>query len=177
MSLTPSLPSSFQLASDEVHSSCASLDVPPETSARLYRVSSVSQDATTLLVPRVVMRTAEVTRAIVQIEMPEEAAQRIVEINRLFRWKPGYGHPPEARSDARSGKRIVERRGRDDLPIKCRLARRRDDAANFASRSPGIGTGNIEAKGLDDLSGGRICRAVVGTIPAWIRVVFLGSQQ
>lgn len=36
MSLTPSLPSSFQLASDEVHSWCASLDVPPETSARLY---------------------------------------------------------------------------------------------------------------------------------------------
>src|SRR6266568_2235902 len=35
MSLTPSLPSSFQLASDEVHSWCASLDVPPETSARL----------------------------------------------------------------------------------------------------------------------------------------------
>jgi 4'-phosphopantetheinyl transferase len=28
--------SSFQLASDEVHSWCASLDVPPETSARLY---------------------------------------------------------------------------------------------------------------------------------------------
>jgi 4'-phosphopantetheinyl transferase len=27
---------SFQLASDEVHSWCASLDVPPETSARLY---------------------------------------------------------------------------------------------------------------------------------------------
>src|SRR5437879_4068688 len=36
MSLTPSRPSSFQLASDEVHSWCASLDVPPETSARLY---------------------------------------------------------------------------------------------------------------------------------------------
>src|SRR3989475_6706397 len=35
MSLTPSLPSSFQLASDEVHSWCASLEVPPETSARL----------------------------------------------------------------------------------------------------------------------------------------------
>src|SRR2546422_4139630 len=35
MSLTPSRPSSFQLASDEVHSWCASLDVPPETSARL----------------------------------------------------------------------------------------------------------------------------------------------
>src|SRR5207244_4984039 len=34
--LTSSLPSSFQLASDEVHSWCASLDVPPETSARLY---------------------------------------------------------------------------------------------------------------------------------------------
>src|SRR5437867_2615386 len=36
MSLTPSLPSSFQLAADEVHSWCASLDVRPETSARLY---------------------------------------------------------------------------------------------------------------------------------------------
>src|SRR5437879_1206576 len=36
MSLTPSLPSSFQLARDEVHSWCASLDVPPETSACLY---------------------------------------------------------------------------------------------------------------------------------------------
>src|SRR5438046_7547977 len=34
--LTPSRPSSFELASDEVHSWCASLDVPPETSARLY---------------------------------------------------------------------------------------------------------------------------------------------
>jgi 4'-phosphopantetheinyl transferase len=36
MSLAPSPPSAFQLASDEVHSWCASLDVPPETSARLY---------------------------------------------------------------------------------------------------------------------------------------------
>src|SRR6266496_773962 len=36
MSLSPSLPSSFQLASDKVHCWCASLDVPPETSARLY---------------------------------------------------------------------------------------------------------------------------------------------
>ena len=36
MSLTSSLSSSFQLASDEVHSWCASLDVPPVTSARLY---------------------------------------------------------------------------------------------------------------------------------------------
>src|SRR5204863_1310203 len=36
MSLSPSLPNSFQLASDEVHSWCASLDVAPETSARLY---------------------------------------------------------------------------------------------------------------------------------------------
>jgi len=36
MSLTPSLPRSFQLASGEVHIWCASLDVPPETSARLY---------------------------------------------------------------------------------------------------------------------------------------------
>jgi hypothetical protein len=36
MSLTLSLPGSFDLAPDEVHSWCASLDVPPETSARLY---------------------------------------------------------------------------------------------------------------------------------------------
>jgi len=36
MSLAPSLPGAVQLASDEVHSWCASLDVPPETSARLY---------------------------------------------------------------------------------------------------------------------------------------------
>jgi 4'-phosphopantetheinyl transferase len=36
MSLTPSLASSCQLACDEVHSWCAILDVPPETSARLY---------------------------------------------------------------------------------------------------------------------------------------------
>ena len=36
MSLSPPLPSCFQLASDEVHSWCASLDVPPETSTRLY---------------------------------------------------------------------------------------------------------------------------------------------
>ena len=36
MSLTSSLPRSFQLASDEVHSWSAGLDVPPETSARLY---------------------------------------------------------------------------------------------------------------------------------------------
>src|SRR5258706_3213420 len=36
MSLAPPLPSSFQLASDEVHSWCASLAVPPKTSARLY---------------------------------------------------------------------------------------------------------------------------------------------
>jgi len=35
-SLRPSLPSAFQLASDEVHCWCASLDVPPETSARLH---------------------------------------------------------------------------------------------------------------------------------------------
>lgn len=32
----PSLPNSFQLACDEVHAWCARLDVPPETSARLY---------------------------------------------------------------------------------------------------------------------------------------------
>src|SRR5437016_8048000 len=36
MSLSPPLPGAFQLASDEVHSWCVSLDVPPETSARLY---------------------------------------------------------------------------------------------------------------------------------------------
>jgi 4'-phosphopantetheinyl transferase len=36
MSLAPSRPGSFQLASGEVHSWCASLDVPAETSARLY---------------------------------------------------------------------------------------------------------------------------------------------
>ncbi len=36
MSLTPALPSSFQLASDELHTWCAGLDVPPETYARLY---------------------------------------------------------------------------------------------------------------------------------------------
>jgi 4'-phosphopantetheinyl transferase len=36
MARIPSRPSSFQLASDEVHSWCASLDAPPETSARLY---------------------------------------------------------------------------------------------------------------------------------------------
>jgi 4'-phosphopantetheinyl transferase len=36
MCLSPSPPSSFQLAPDEVHGWCASLDVPPETSARLY---------------------------------------------------------------------------------------------------------------------------------------------
>jgi len=36
MSLAASLPSPFQLASDEVHSWCASLDVSPETCARLY---------------------------------------------------------------------------------------------------------------------------------------------
>ena len=41
-----------------------------------YRVSPEPQSAT-LLVPRVVMRTAEVTRAIVQIEMSEEAANRV----------------------------------------------------------------------------------------------------
>ncbi len=79
--------------------------------------------------------------------------------------------------DARSGKCIVERRGRNDLAIKCRLARRRDEAANFASRSAGIGAGTIEAKVLDDLSGGRICRAVVAAIPAWIRIECFGPQQ
>src|SRR5713226_8070086 len=43
MSLTPSLPSCFQLASDEVHSWCASLDVPPETSARLYATLTLDE--------------------------------------------------------------------------------------------------------------------------------------
>ena len=36
MSLTPSPAGSFQLASNEVHWWCANLDVPPETSARLF---------------------------------------------------------------------------------------------------------------------------------------------
>jgi 4'-phosphopantetheinyl transferase len=36
MSFIPSLPDSLQLASDEVHTWCVSLDVPPETSSRLY---------------------------------------------------------------------------------------------------------------------------------------------
>jgi 4'-phosphopantetheinyl transferase len=36
MSITPSRPGSFRLDPDEVHSWCASLDVSPETSARLY---------------------------------------------------------------------------------------------------------------------------------------------
>ena len=36
MPLTPSRPGAFQLAPDEVHSWCASLDGPPEISARLY---------------------------------------------------------------------------------------------------------------------------------------------
>ena len=40
MSVAQSQPSSFQLASDEVHSWCAGLDVPPETSARLYATLS-----------------------------------------------------------------------------------------------------------------------------------------
>jgi hypothetical protein len=42
-----------------------------------YGISSGTGAQSTLLVPRVVMRTAEVTRAIVQIEMTEEAAQRV----------------------------------------------------------------------------------------------------
>jgi len=45
MSLTPSLASSFQLASDEVHSWCASLDVPLETSARLYETLTSDERA------------------------------------------------------------------------------------------------------------------------------------
>ena len=36
MSLTPSPAGAFQLASSDVHVWCASLDVPPDTSARLY---------------------------------------------------------------------------------------------------------------------------------------------
>ena len=42
-----------------------------------YGVTAGPGAPSTLLVPRVVMRTAEVTRAIVQIEMSEEAARRI----------------------------------------------------------------------------------------------------
>lgn len=42
-----------------------------------YAVTSGPAAPSTLLVPRVVMRTAEVTRAIVQIELSEEAARRI----------------------------------------------------------------------------------------------------
>jgi 4'-phosphopantetheinyl transferase len=45
MSVAPSLPSSFQLASDEVHSWCAGLDVPPETSAGLYATLSPDERA------------------------------------------------------------------------------------------------------------------------------------
>jgi hypothetical protein len=41
-----------------------------------YRFDGGSGDST-LLVPRIVMRTAEVTRAIVQIEMSDEAARRV----------------------------------------------------------------------------------------------------
>src|SRR2546426_12443588 len=40
MSLRPSLPSSFQLAPDEVHSWSASLVLPPHTSARLHATST-----------------------------------------------------------------------------------------------------------------------------------------
>src|SRR5207253_8028936 len=42
-----------------------------------YSVGAGAAAPSTLLVPRVVMRTAEVTRAIVQIEMSEEAARQI----------------------------------------------------------------------------------------------------
>jgi hypothetical protein len=49
------------------------------------------------------------------------------------------------------------------VPIECRLARRRDEAANFASRSAGIGSGTAEAKVLGNLSGARIGRAIVAT--------------
>src|SRR4030095_1918799 len=78
--------------------------------------------------------------------------------------------------DARRRKRIVERRRWNNLPVKCRLARRRDEAANFPSGSAGIGTGTTETKVLHDHSWGRICRAVVAAIPAWIRVECLILQ-
>src|SRR5207247_5292778 len=43
MSTTPSLAGSFQLASGEVHSWCASLDVLPAASARLYATLSLEE--------------------------------------------------------------------------------------------------------------------------------------
>jgi 4'-phosphopantetheinyl transferase len=43
VSLTPSPAGPFQVASDEVHSWCASLDVPPETSARFYATLSFDE--------------------------------------------------------------------------------------------------------------------------------------
>ena len=43
-----------------------------------YGVTAGSSAPSTLLVSRVVMRTKEVTRAIVQIEMSEEAARRVI---------------------------------------------------------------------------------------------------
>jgi 4'-phosphopantetheinyl transferase len=45
MSFSPSPPGSVQLASDEVHSWCASLDVPPEQSARLYATLTPDEHA------------------------------------------------------------------------------------------------------------------------------------
>src|SRR5882672_7705040 len=45
MSLSPSPPSSFELESGEVHIWCASLDVPPETSARLYATLTSDEHA------------------------------------------------------------------------------------------------------------------------------------
>lgn len=47
MSFTASLPNSFQPAPDEVHIWCANLDVPPETSARLYATLTPDERART----------------------------------------------------------------------------------------------------------------------------------
>src|SRR4030095_15963992 len=77
---------------------------------------------------------------------------------------------------ARSGKCIAKRDGRNDLPVKRRLARWRDGARHFNRWSAGIG-GKTEAKVLDDLSGARIGRAVVATIPAWIYAEFFVPHQ
>jgi 4'-phosphopantetheinyl transferase len=43
MSVTPSPAGSLQLASGEVHAWCATLDVPPETSARLYATLTLDE--------------------------------------------------------------------------------------------------------------------------------------
>ena len=64
-----------------------------------YRAASDSRGTTTLLVPRVVMRTAEVTRAIVQIEMSDEAAKRVsVTTTTLPAEGPEHGRPFRRRS-------------------------------------------------------------------------------